>query len=308
MAERILNTKRAKKPKGSPGLAAGRGAAKRPGLSLRRTAGRGALYAFLGLWALIQLFPLYYMATFSLKTNQEIFGTNPIGLPQSWMWENYVDVVENAHMATYFLNSVIVTAVTILLVAVLGLMAAYALTRMTWRGRQMTRSFYMLGLAVPIHAALLPVFLMLRDVKLLNTHFALILPYAAFALSMGILIFIGFISGIPKELEEAACIDGCSVYGIFFRIILPLMTPAISVVAIFTFLQCWNELLFASIYNTSWRYKTLTVGIMEMSGVYRTEWGPIGAGLCFATLPTLILYFVLSEKVQKSLVLGAVKG
>jgi raffinose/stachyose/melibiose transport system permease protein len=269
---------------------------------------RAVMYALLAAWALLQVFPLYWMFTFSLKTNQEIFSDNPIGLPREWLWSHYADVIENAHMATYFLNSVIVAAASLLIVAVFGLMATYALTRMVWRGRESMRGFYMLGLAIPIHAALLPVFLMLRDLDLLNTHWALILPYSAFALPMGVLIFIGFIASIPKELEEAACLDGCNVYGVFFRVVLPLMMPAVSVVAIFTFLQCWNELLFASTYATDWHYRTLTVGIMEMTGQYRTEWGPIGAGLCLATLPTLLLYILLSEKVQKSLMLGAIKG
>jgi raffinose/stachyose/melibiose transport system permease protein len=266
------------------------------------------MYAALALWALVQIFPLYWMFTFSLKPNQEIFGGNPIGLPQTWQWGNYRDVVENAHMLTYFLNSVVIAAASIALVSVCGLMATYALTRMVWRGRRVMRGFYMLGLALPIHAALLPVFLVLKNLGLLNSLWALILPYSAFALSMAILIFIGFIDGIPIELEESACLDGCSVYGIFFRIVAPLMAPAVSVVAIFTFLQCWNELLFASVYATDWHYKTLTVGIMSMTGQYRTEWGPIGAGLTVATVPTLILYIFLSDKVQKSLVLGAVKG
>jgi len=276
-----------------------------------RTSSRvaGALvYLPLGIWAALQVFPLYWMFTFSLKSNQEIFGENPIGLPSVWRWDNYVNVVKNANMATYFLNSVIVSAATILTVSIFGLMATYALTRMVWRGRESARNYLMLGLAIPIHGALLPVFFMLRDLKLLNTHWALIVPYSAFALSMGILIFSGFVTSIPKELEESACLDGCSVYGIFFRIVFPLMTPAIAIVAIFTFLQCWNELLFASTYATDWHYRTITVGIMEMSGQFRTEWGPIGAGLCVATVPTLVLYFLLSEKVQKSLVLGAVKG
>ena len=276
--------------------------------TILRRGGRIIVYILLMIWALVQLFPLYWMFAFSLKSNDEIFGLNPIGLPQNWLWSNYEDVITNAHMPTYLLNSIIVTAFTIAIVVVFGLMATYALTRMIWRGRELTRSYFMLGLAIPIHAALLPVFLMLRDLKLLNTHLALILPYSAFSISMGILIFIGFIASVPRELEEAACIDGCSVYGIFFRVILPLMKPAIAVVAIFTFIQSWNELLFASTYATDWHFRTLTVGVMEMTGQYRTAWGPIGAGMSIATIPTLILYFVLSEKVQKSLVLGAVKG
>ncbi len=276
--------------------------------TILRRGGRSIVYILLGVWALVQIFPLYWMFAFSLKSNDEIFGTNPIGLPQNWLWSNYEDVITNAHMPTYLLNSIIVTAFTIAIVVIFGLMATYALTRMIWRGRELTRSYFMLGLAIPIHAALLPVFLMLRDLKLLNTHLALILPYSAFSISMGILIFIGFIASVPRELEEAACIDGCSVYGIFFRVILPLMKPAIAVVAIFTFIQSWNELLFASTYATDWHFRTLTVGVMEMTGQYRTLWGPIGAGMTIATVPTLLLYFILSEKVQKSLVLGAVKG
>jgi len=266
------------------------------------------MYVALGVWAAIQIFPLYWMFSFSLKNNQEIFFDNPIGLPKVWRWANYSDVILNANMPIYLLNSIIVTAATILVISLFGLMAAYALTRMVWRGRQFVRSYYVLGLAIPIHAALLPVFFILRDANLLNTHWALIMPYSAFGLAMSILVFSGFLSGIPTELEEAACIDGCSIYGIFFRIIFPLMMPAISVVAIFTFLQCWNELLFASTYATDWRFRTLTVGIMEMSGQFRTAWGPIGAGLSIATLPVLIFYILLSKKVQQSLVLGSVKG
>jgi len=266
------------------------------------------IYIFLVIWALLQIFPLYWMFTFSLKSNAEIFNTNPIGLPTDWLWSNYNDVIDNANILRYFFNSITVAVFTILVVSVFGLMATYALTRMVWRGRSFMRSYFMLGLALPIHAALLPIFIILRNLQLLNTHLSLIIPYSAFALSMGILIFIGFIDGIPKELEESACIDGCSVYGIFVRIILPLMAPAISVVAIFTFLQSWNELLFASVYAPGVDYRTLPVGIMSLSDQYSTKWGPIGAGLTMATLPTLIVYFFLSGRVQRSLVVGAVKG
>jgi len=273
-----------------------------------RVAGGTIKYSLLIFWALIQLFPLYWVLTFSLKNNTEIFGQNPVGLPLEWRWENYQRVFTEGNILRYIFNSVMVTALTILIVVVFALMATYALSRMIWRGRGTVRSIYMLGLAIPMHAALLPVYLMLRDLGIHDTHWALIVPYSAFALSMAILIFSGFIAGIPRELEESACIDGCNVYGIFFHIITPLMKPAIAVISIFTFLQCWNELLFASVYISSSRYKMLTVGIMEMSGQFRTDWGPIGAGLVVATLPTLIVYIILSEKVQQSLTVGAVKG
>lgn len=267
-----------------------------------------ALYIGLFAVALIQLFPLYWMFTFSLKSNTEIFGENPIGLPKEWIWSNYSDALIGGKVGQYFLNSVVVTGATIILTAIIGLMASFALTRMVYKLRGSVNALFMLGLTVPIHSALLPIFIMLRNAKLVNSYWALILPYAAFALPMAIMIFSSFMASIPRELEEAACIDGCSVYKIFFTVIFPLMKPAMATVAIFTFLQAWNELMFAVVFISDARYKTLTVGIQSLAGQYTTEWGPIGAGLAVATIPTLIIYMFMSKKVQDSLVVGAVKG
>jgi raffinose/stachyose/melibiose transport system permease protein len=169
-------------------------------------------------------------------------------------------------------------------------------------------SVLMLGLMIPIHAALLPVFVMMRRLHILNTLWALIIPYTAFSVPMGIMIFSGFMNSIPRDLEEAACIDGCNIYRIFFRIVFPLLRPAIATITIFTFLQSWNELMFAVVFISRDSVKTLTVGIQAMSGRYLTEWGPIGAALVVATIPTLLIYLFLSNQVQKSFIAGAVKG
>ena len=166
----------------------------------------------------------------------------------------------------------------------------------------------MLGLTIPIHAVLLPVFLILRSFHMLNTFASLFLPYASFALAMAIMICNSFMGNIPEELEEAACIDGCGTFGIFFRIIVPLMKPALSTIAIFTFLQAWNELMFATVFVSDSAHRTLTVGIQSLSGTYSTNWGPIGAALVIATFPTLVIYLCMSKKVQESLTAGAVKG
>lgn len=262
----------------------------------------------LALWTLIQLFPLYWMFTFSLKNNSEIFGENVIGLPHNWMWENYTTAFTKGNVGLYFFNSIIVTICTIALTTVVALMATYALTRMIWKGRKSMNNIFMLGLTVPIHAAILPVFIILRNLKMTNSYQSLIIPYSAFALAMAIMICSSFIESIPKELEEAACIDGCNVYGIFGRIILPLMKPALATISIFVFLQAWNELMFAVIFISDSKYRTLSVGIQTLSGSYTTEWGPIGAALVIATFPTLIVYILMSGKIQESLVMGAVKG
>ena len=250
------------------------------------------MYILLSLWALVNLFPLYWMFTFSLKTNKEIFGDNIIGLPKEWLWSNYSEALDTGNMALYFANSAIVTFATIALTVIFSLMATYALSRMEWRGRKLVNSIFMLGLTVPIHAAILPIFIILRELKMTNSYQALIIPYTAFALAMAIMI----------------CIDGCGVYGIFFRIVLPLMKPALSTIGIFTFLQAWNELMFAVIFISDSKYRTLSVGIQALSGAYTTKWGPIGAALVIATFPTLIIYCFMSKKIQESLMAGAIKG
>lgn len=270
--------------------------------------GKGVLYLFLILWSVVSIFPIYWLFTFSLKDNNEIFGGNIAGIPHHFIWANYSNAFMNGKVGIYLLNSMIVTAVTIFLTVIAATMATYAMQRMKWKLSKISMSILLLGLMVPIHAALLPVFILLRNLHLINTRWSLIIPYTGFAIPLGIMIISGFLDGIPRELEEAACIDGCSIYRIFFNIILPLLRPAIATTAIFTFLQSWNELMLAVTFISKDSVKTLTVGIQSMSGQYLTEWGPIGAALVVATIPTLILYTLLSDQVQKSLVAGAVKG
>ena len=169
-------------------------------------------------------------------------------------------------------------------------------------------AFFMLGLTIPIHAAIVPIYVTLSKLHLLNSYLSLIIPYAAFSLAMGILICIGFMQELPVDLDEAACIDGCGVWGIFFRIIVPLMKPAVATVSIYTFLQCWNELMFANVFISDSAHKTLPVGVQALSGQYTTDWGPIGAALVLATFPTLIFYIFFSKKIQDSFIAGAIKG
>lgn len=270
--------------------------------------GGGISYGILLLWALINLFPVYWMFTFSLKNNEEIFGENVAGLPKHWLWSNYSTALNTGEMGRYFVNSVIVAVATIVITLVVALMATYAMSRLVWRGRKMMNKFFMLGLTIPIHASIVPIYVTLSRLHMLNTYWALIIPYSAFSLSMGILICTGFMSELPYELDEAACIDGCGVWGIFFRIIVPLMKPAVATIGIYTFLQCWNELMFANIFISSSTYKTLPVGVQALSGQYLTEWGPIGAALVMATFPTLFVYIFLSKRIQESFIAGAIKG
>ena len=294
------------------------------------------IHFLLILLVVINIFPLYWMTSFSLKTTKEIMGqetvlneetgkmerlpANHVGLPRHWQWENYPEAMKTANMGKLFLNSLIVAVFTILLTIIAAFMATYALTRLVWKGRKAMNKFFMLGLTIPIHAALIPVYLILKRIGLLGTtieiipgvlyleHLSLIIPYAAFSLAMAILISVGFMGDIPYDLDEAAFLDGCGVWGIFFRVICPLMVPAISTVGIYTFLQCWNELLFATVYISDSAKFTLPVGIQQFFGQYTTDWGKIGAGLVIATAPTLIIYVLLSKRIQAGFMAGAVKG
>ena len=272
------------------------------------TAKQVLVYVVLILWALISVFPVYWMLTFSLKNNNEIFGENVIGLPKYWVWENYTRAMNTGDMPRYFLNSVIVAVSTIVITLLASVMATYAMTRLHWKGSKSMNKFFMLGLTIPIHASIVPLYTTLARLKMLNSYFALILPYSAFSLAMGILISIGFMGDIPYDLDEACFIDGCGVWGTFLRIIAPLMMPAVATVGIYTFLQCWNELMFANVFISKDSLKTLPVGVQALSGQYTTDWGPIGAALSIATVPTLLVYVFLSKQIQDSFIAGAVKG
>ena len=171
-------------------------------------AARIFIYAGLILWLLVNLFPVYWIFTFSLKNNAEIFGENVIGLPQHWLWSNYTSAMKTGKMGLYFMNSVIVAVATILITLVAAVMATFALSRLVWKRRKALNKFFMLGLTIPIHASIVPVYVTLSRLHMLNTYWALIIPYSAFSLSMAILVCTGFMNEIPFELDEAACIDG----------------------------------------------------------------------------------------------------
>jgi raffinose/stachyose/melibiose transport system permease protein len=267
-----------------------------------------ALFAVLCLITVVQVFPLWYLAVFSLKSNDQIYGGNIIGLPTKWIWSNYSKALIDAKIILFFANSLIVTGVTIVVTVALSAMVSYAIMRLKWRLSKIVLGLFLLGLMIPQHSALLPLFVILKNLHLLNTYLALILPYVAFALSIATLVLTGFFETVPKELEEAAFIDGCSIYRVFFSIVVPLLAPALATVGILTYLSAYNEMMFAVTYISTERLKTLTVGILGFQGRYTTNWGTIGASLVVAVIPTVVIYLLLSNQVQKGLTAGALKG
>ncbi len=280
------------------------------------------IYVGLIVWLLIDLFPLYYLLTFSFKSSKEITGSNVIGLPKEWLWSNYARVFQlgkktgkpavrhffaNGGLEKCFSNSVLVAAATIIICLIAGLMATYAITRIAWKGSQTLNSIFMLGITIPMHVALYPIYSIFGSMHILKSYAALIIPYAAFSLSMAIMVCTGFMNDIPKELDESACIDGCGAWGTFFHIIVPLMKPALATMGIYIFLQCWNEFMFSSVFANEAHY-TLPVFVSNLKGSNITDWGLVGAGLVLATFPMLITYVFMSRRIQESFMVGAVKG
>jgi raffinose/stachyose/melibiose transport system permease protein len=276
--------------------------------TLKRNWANLVLQIFLAAIAIIQFFPLLWLVMTSFKTNIEITGSNVMGLPAKWMWSNYEYIFVGSKLGSNFFNSLFYTGVTVIAAGFLSATASYAVTRMKWKFSKVVLALFMSGLMIPVHATLLPVFLILKQVSLLNTPWALIIPYTVNAIPSTMFIMVGFFSALPRELEEASVVDGCNIYQVFFKIMLPLIKPALVSVSIFTFLAAWNELMFASTFINKSSLMTITVAINSLRGLHTTEYGPIAAGMVVATIPTILLYAILSEQVQKSIVAGAIKG
>ena len=267
------------------------------------------IYLFLAVFTFVQIFPFYWLVTFSFKSNTEIFDSNNlVGLPKVWHFGNYSKALMGGEILRYLLNSVFYAAVTVVVSTLLASMVAYAINRMYWKAKGIVAAIFSLGIMIPVQATLLPLFQGLDRLGIRGGYLGLMLPYITFAMPMTVMILSGFFKPLPREIEEAASIDGCNNFNMCFRIILTMIRPGIATSCIFAFLNTWNELLFANTFVDSSQYKTLPVGIMSFVGEHSTNWGIIGAGMVIATLPTVVIYLLLSKQVQESFTVGAVKG
>ncbi|KHF39107.1 carbohydrate ABC transporter permease [Halalkalibacter okhensis] len=265
------------------------------------------LYLCLGIVAVFQIFPIVWLFLFSLKSNREIFAGSPFALPQEIRWENYLAVWEGG-IGNYFWNSIWITGVSILFTLLFASMAVFVITRMKWKLSKLVLGLFMVGLMIPIHSSLIPLFNMFLNVNLINNPISIVLTYTAYNLPITMMILLGFYYSIPKEIEEAAIIDGASLHRMFFRIILPLSAPVLATTAIINMIYNWNEFVFVNTFISSDNYKTLTVGIQNFVGQYMTDWGAIGATLVISVLPILIAFLFFSNKIVEGISSSAVKG
>lgn len=247
------------------------------------------------------LFPLYWMLNISFKSKSEVYD-NPFGLPKEWVFNNYHDALEKFNFPRYLTNSIIYSVGTIILTVALGSMLAYCISRMNWKYKGLALSYISMGLIIPVQVVIIPLLIMTRSLGLRGTRLSLILPYSAFALSSCVLMMYAFFRSLPKELEEAACIDGCNIYQAFFRIVLPVIKPAITTQCVLIFMNTYNEFFLAFILGAEDRIRPLTVGLLNFFvSIGVSHWGQIGAAMIITSLPTIIVYAIGNEQIENAL-------
>jgi raffinose/stachyose/melibiose transport system permease protein len=272
---------------------------------LRNRIGIILKYVILTFMAVLALYPFLWVLNSGFKSNQEIY-MNSFGLPHVWKVANYTRAVFSNSMRTGFMNSVIVTASVLTLVVVLGGMVSYVIARVL--NSKWLYLYFTVGIMIPMTSILIPVFLMLRQMGLLNSLMGLIVIYAACQMSMTVFVLTGFLKSIPREIEEAAIIDGCSLVQVFFRIVFPLSKPGIATVCTLVFIYCWNEYLLATIIAGSGKLRTIIVAVYMSKVEMQTDYGMLCANLVMSILPVVIFYLLFQEQVIKGMTAGSVKS
>jgi raffinose/stachyose/melibiose transport system permease protein len=270
--------------------------------------GRIAVHIALILYTILALGPILLILINAFKARRAIFA-DPLGFPdgQTFTTIGFDRVFANSDFGLYFFNSLTVTLVSLVLIVLIGAMAAWALTEYKFRGNTLIGLYLAIGIMVPIRLGSVSILRMMVELNLVNTLTALILVYVAQGLPLAILILGEFIQQIPKDLRDAARCDGVSEYRIFFSIILPLISPAIATVAVFTMVPVWNDLWFPLILAPGDGKQTITLGVQQFIGQYVTDWNAVLASLTLAIAPVLVLYLLFSRYLVRGLTAGAVK-
>ena len=263
--------------------------------------------------SLLSIFPFIWLISTSLKGNSEnIFAYPPTIIPQDFTWANYKGVWDKVDFVGYFINSMIVASGTVILNLILSAMAGYPLARMKFKGKNFTFFSILATIMIPFQAIMLPVYIITLKLHLVDSisnftgFLGLILPFAVSA--FGIFLMRQAFLSVPKEMEEAAIVDGCSVWKLFWKVLLPMVKPSLAVLAIFTFIGSWGEFLWPSIVLTKESMYTLPVGVNNLQGMFSSNWRFIAAGSVLSTIPILIFFLCMQKYFISGENEGAVKG
>lgn len=256
----------------------------------------------------IQVYPIFYVITSSMKTTDDFRQLASYALPSSINLDNYIKVFTTSSMLTYFKNSIIITVGVLIPLLLISFMAGFALSKIKFKGNKLVLEFLMLGLMLPFQVALIPLFTIFNNLGILNTYPAVILPQIAFSLSYSIQLFYSFSKFLPDEIIEAAIIDGCTPFRTFIQIIVPMSTNSLLTVATMQGVFTWNDFINAYTFTRSTSMKTVTLGLNDFVGFMgTTDWGATFAAITVTVLPTFLFYFFTSKYMMSGLTAGAVK-
>ncbi|WP_066716672.1 carbohydrate ABC transporter permease [Clostridium sp. Marseille-P299] len=265
------------------------------------------IYFFLCILAVIYIGPLLWVVLVSFKTNAEIFQ-NPFSLPKILQWDNYKIAWSAGKLGSATLNSIFICVIALIISILVGSMAAFAIGKMRFKLANPLLTYFLIGMMIPVHSLLIPLFVSFSRMNLTDKLLALILPYVTFSLPMTIYILVNFFKGMPRDMFEAACIDGCSIYQCFFKIALPLAKTGMFVTGLMTFVANWNELLLAMVFISDVKKKTLPVTLTYFVGPYSTNYVQMFAAIVIAVVPSIVVYCCFSNQIVDGLTAGAVKG
>jgi ABC-type glycerol-3-phosphate transport system permease component len=265
-------------------------------------------YVILGLWSLFTIFTILWVIASSFKTNRELFQA-VWSLPSTFRIENYIKAWETVKMGQYFSNSLIVVLASVIIVLFLSAPVSYILTRVKFKGSALLLLLFIAGIGIPVQLLYIPLFMITTQLGVINSLWGLGILYVSLSIPFTVFILSGFFATLPKELEEAATIDGCSDFQVYWKVLLPLASPGLITAAIFNFIFLWNEYQVALVFINDPDLRTLPLGLYALSNAmqYTGDWVGLMAGVVIIMVPTIILYTVLSERMIAGITMGSVK-
>lgn len=263
----------------------------------------------IGMLVLIDVYPLFWLLTASFKQPTEFVSKPAYALNEGFYFQNYIDAWTRGKMDIFFKNSLINTVVSLVFIIFFTVTISFALTKMQWKGREFFKKYFAFGIMIPVATSLIPLFQIFHKMDLINTRSSLVIVYVASALSFSIYLITGSMISLPDEIMEAAVIDGCGIYNLMARVVVPLTKNAIITVLVIQFFFKWNDLLYSMTFVSSTELKTIQTGLLYFQTEFGAKnWGAIFASVSICVVPMLIMYLALNKKVIEGMTAGAIKG
>ena len=272
------------------------------------TKGTLVLQIIMTLAAVLFVAPLFIILNYSFKGKRELYLSSPLALPESLNFDNYAAAFKKLDLGTTFVNTLFYTVTSVLILAILCGMTAWAIARCKRKFFKFAYVYFIVGILTPYQALFLPIYIIGYRLNLTNTRYGIIFMYVATGISFGVFLMTSFMSTVPLELEEAARIDGCSVFRTYFSVVLPLLKPAMATLVIMQAFQIWNDYLLASLYVSKKQLKTLTVAIQSLFSAQSSDYTTAMAAIVISVLPIAVLFLSLQKYFIKGMTVGAVKG